>query len=248
MPFLSPAQTRELATFALSADRETRGDAAGCHIRNEDDYTSNFTGGLRRIVNSNSLTGLSATSYLLEPTIERATGTDAVVIITRGHQSKIALFEAKLPRLAGSSRWDYSQTSTGLSHYSDQLERQNRLRKDFAIFEMFYSAKAFGAQPSWMQRCTSSCVWHNVAFDFAGKRSGPGPWSDQELEALLRSQCLNIAEILTDICACTVGQPISMSCRGDLIAAEFLLEGEVLQITSGEPQEIHEDWHELAAL
>lgn len=111
----------------MQADKEIRTDLALGYIRDEDDYTSNFTGALRRNVNAYSKTGLQATSFLLGPTEERLSGTDAAVILTRGNESKVVLFEAKWPRFATPHyRRDYVQTASGISHFSDQLQRQKR--------------------------------------------------------------------------------------------------------------------------
>src|SRR6185437_2725485 len=107
--------------FSYYADKEARSDLIAGVIRDEDDYTSNFTGALRRNINSHSQTGLRATSYMLSTTEERRSGCDATIILSTNGMDKVALFEAKLPRLAnGAGVWDYPQTSTGLSHFSDQ--------------------------------------------------------------------------------------------------------------------------------
>jgi hypothetical protein len=129
MPFFSEAQTRELVTFAYFADKEARSDLICNLIRDEDDYTSNLTGALRRNINSHSTSGLRATSHMLSTSQERRSGCDATVILTANGFTKVALFEAKLPRLtSGTSVWDYPQTASGLSHFSDQLDRQAKLR------------------------------------------------------------------------------------------------------------------------
>lgn len=49
----------ELCWFAYTADKEARSDLVRDYLRNEDDYTFNFTGALRRITNSNSKMGLA---------------------------------------------------------------------------------------------------------------------------------------------------------------------------------------------
>lgn len=134
MSFLPASQTVELAKFACDADKEARSDLAHGFLRDEDDYTSTLTGGLRRKINSCSATGLAATSYMLDRSRERQSGCDAAIILRRSGKLKVALFEAKLPRIRNQGTWDYSQTSTGLSHFSDQLERQRKLRSEFAVF------------------------------------------------------------------------------------------------------------------
>jgi hypothetical protein len=41
--FLSHAQAQELQCFAMASDREARTDLAGGYLKDEPDYTSNFT-------------------------------------------------------------------------------------------------------------------------------------------------------------------------------------------------------------
>jgi hypothetical protein len=150
---LTSLQIKEFARFAYLSDCEIRSDLILGMIKDEDDYTSNFTGTLRRKINANSRkTGIKATSYLLPSPIEQSIGCDATIIIQSNGYIKIALFEAKWPRFSKSYRWDYKQTSTGLSHYSDQLDRQALQSSDFAIFEMFYCEYPFGTQPNYMQK------------------------------------------------------------------------------------------------
>lgn len=159
MSFLDPIQLKELAHLASLSDREVRSDLAIGAIKDENDYTSNFTSALRRNINSYSQSGLSATSFLLPHGDEREVGADAAIVLSRGNESKVAVFEAKWPRFANPGyAWDYAQTATGLSHFSDQLERQKRWQKTFAIFEMFYSEHPFGTQPSFLDPSGSACV------------------------------------------------------------------------------------------
>jgi hypothetical protein len=234
--FLNPQQITELCTMAFFADKEARSDLVRRFIRDEDDYTSNFTGALRRIINSNSQTGLSATSYMLNTSDERRTGTDATIIITRHGHSKIALFEAKLPHSGGRPRrWDYPQTAAGDSHFSDQLARQAALRTEFAIFEIFYCDYGFGKQPAWMDNELSSCVWHTEAIAHDAQRSSRVPWRQKDLQTLLLKSGKRITDILKSLADCSEGQPIPMGGAGNAIAGEMGLEGPILQITAGEP-------------
>lgn len=234
VPFIPQHQLEELCSFAFIADKEARSDLAGGYVRDEDDYTSNFTGAFRRIVNSNSCTGLRATSYMLSPRLERRTGCDATIVLTNRSSSKIATFEAKLPRLASrTSGWDYPQTATGLSHFSDQLDRQLLVHPSVAVFEMFYAEFPFGRQPSWMQPEVSSCVWRDEAVAFDKSRATRNPWTDLELESMLRSAQRDIRAIFRDLAACSVGVLVPIIGTGGQIAEELGLEGLVLQITAG---------------
>lgn len=233
MSWLPIDQTLELIQFASWADREARSDLAGSYIHDEDDYTANFTGALRRIINSNSQTGLTATSLMLSPQDEQRTGTDATIIITRKGESKIALFEAKWPRITNPHyQWDYNQSATGLSHFSDQLARQHRLCKRFAIFEMFFCECEFGKQPTYMQKDGSSCVWHGEAHTFMNSRTNPDAvWDQADLVSMLQSGSVSIGDILRPFCACTRGEVFRMD-KPKEIVLEFNLPPRILVVQS----------------
>ena len=240
MSFLPPKQLHELAGFAFIADKEARSDLAAGYIKDENDYTSNFTGALRRIINSNSHTGLSATSFLLSHGEERQSGADAAVIVSKGKYSKVALLEGKWPRFARSGYlWDYAQTSSGLSHFSDQLDRQQKWNGTFAIFEMFYCEYPFKKQPAFMDDDGSSCVWHDEAVRFCGTRSNPTAiWMRDELSTLLQRTRLSIKDVVTNFAQCHRGIPIPMV-DPHAIDREFRLPDQVLAVTaSGEMSSI----------
>jgi hypothetical protein len=225
-------QIDELCGFARIADKEARSDLALGYIVSENDYTSNFTGGLRRIINSNSKTGLSASSYLLTPPDERLTGCDAAIVITSNGYFKIAIFEAKYPRLSQPNyAWDYQQTSTSLSHFSDQLVRQRRFARLHAVFEIFYCEWPFRKQPRYMQNSVSSCVWHDEAVAYDATRAVPQQvWSPGDLVGLLSARNYSIDQILRAVCECLRGQPQPSFGDIPLIAREFSLFGSVLHI------------------
>jgi hypothetical protein len=233
---MPPAQIDELCNFAHFADKETRSDLVGGYIVSENDYTSNFTGALRRIINSNSTTGLSASSYLLLPPVERRTGCDATIVITSNGHFKIATFEAKYPRISLTTfSWDYAQKATGLSHFSDQLERQKRFAKALAIFEMFYCELPFGTQPQYMQNEGSSCVWHEGAVAFEAKRTTPNKiWSSSDLVGLLQAGNYPIEDILRGVCNCVQGTANRYAGEIQIldIAREFSIFGHVLHVAA----------------
>jgi hypothetical protein len=236
---LSSQQIQELKHFTYISDKEIRSDLCRNYIKSENDYTSNFTGALRRNINSYTQTGLQATSYLLEPRLERQIGCDAAIIICSNGQSKIAVFEAKWPRLATNNyQWDYSQTSTGLSHFSDQLERQKRHNGNLAIFEIFYCEFMPFAQPNYMQDEVSSCVWHDDAMKFKNSRSNPdATWDQGDLVSMLRIGNIDIGDIVEKVCLCQAGSPIGMTDPLS-IAQEFALPSNILfvQANEGNPE------------
>lgn len=229
------AQIQELKQFAFLADKEARSDLINGYIVSENDYTSNLTGALRRIVNVNSKTGLKAISHVLPPSEERIMGCDATIIVTSNGYAKIITFEAKYPRIKQSYyKWDYAQTSSGVSHFSDQLEKQKRFSGSHVIFEMFYCEMDFGAQPKYMQDEVSSCVWHQEAVDFDQARSDPGSvWSSQDLDEMLTVGNVTISSVLEKACLCEEGKPIPAFGLIPDIAKEYSLFGDVLHIEGG---------------
>lgn len=230
----SKVQVDELKRFAYLSDREIRGDLAAGYIRDEDDYTANFTGTFRRNINCYGTTGIIASSLMLGTSVERKTGCDATIIITSNDQSKIVLFEAKYPRLTMTNyKWDYPQTASGMSHFSDQIVRQSAYSSWIAIFEMFYDDHPFSAGPAYLQRDVSSCVWHDHARSFdLGRTSGSYPWTTADLSLLLSKQNKNIAEIIESVCVCERGERISMT-NPETIAREFDLPGDILVLNLG---------------
>ncbi|MEX2410896.1 MAG: hypothetical protein WD607_05890 [Candidatus Paceibacterota bacterium] len=230
-PFLNSNQIFELSIYAFLSDKEIRSDLVTGFIKDENDYTSNFTGAFRRNINSYSKTGLNATSFMLPNQGEQETGCDATIIISNSIEAKIILFEAKWPRLSKSnSRWDYKQTASGLSHFSDQLDRQKNFNNLFAIFEIIYCEYPFFSEPNYMQPHGSSCIWHENALDFKNKRKTPNAiWNKNDMINLLKTGNNPIYEIMKDICECKYGDLIRMN-KPEEIIEEFRLEGNVLAI------------------
>lgn len=228
------AQVDELKRLAFLSDKEIRGDLVAGYIRDEDDYTANFTGALRRNINCYSKTKLQATSLMLGTSDERLTGCDATIIVTSNNESKVMLFEAKYPRFKKTNfRWDYPQTAGGLSHFSDQLARQSKYSGKFAIFEMFYNEHPFASGPPHLQAEVSSCAWYSDSQTFdLGRSSGSSPWTTAELNSMLKKGNTSIAEIIEDVCACKAGHPISMA-KPESIVSEFGLPGNVLVVNFG---------------
>lgn len=131
---------QSLSVAAYWSDREVRSDLITGYIANENDYTSNFTGTLRRKINAMALTGLSATSYVLKPKIERKLGADACIIFANETEFKVCIFEAKWPRLSmHTNHWDSIQKSTGYSHFDEQVEKQKNTQVILLFGKCFIS-------------------------------------------------------------------------------------------------------------
>lgn len=207
-----PAQIQEtIVDCALWADRLTRSDLIAGLIAGENDYTSNFTGGLRREINSRGVPGLNATSFVLNPVLERRIGADGCIVLANDHQFKICVFEAKWPRLSTHRNcWDSLQKSSGQSHFDEQLSRQRQASASFAKWEMFYCEWPFGKQPAYMPDWGSACVWHDDAYAASTtRRSKKVAWKDTELISLLTKSRFNVGQMIEDVCACKQGYPLA---------------------------------------
>jgi hypothetical protein len=201
---------RQLIHCAYWADRLVRADLIERIIVSENDYTSNFTGTLRREVNARNIAGLRAKIQVLNPSAEREIGADACIIFQNDSQFKAAVFEAKWPRLSTHvDTWDSKQKSTGESHFHSQLMRQAAQSHYAAIWEMFYCEYPFRRQPKYFPPEGSACAWHEDAYTATMERPDTkAPWSDQDLKALLEVQVLTIADVIEAICTCKKGVPI----------------------------------------
>ena len=236
MAFVPQDQITELRHFCYLSDKEIRSDLVLGFIVSENDYTSNFTGALRRNINSYSQTGLRATSYLLTSNEEKASGCDAAIVIQAGNVGKVLLLEGKWPRLSTPSHlWDWKQSSSGLSHFSDQLARQASLANRYAIAEMFYSEHQFGLQPPYMQPHGSSCVWHHEALVYDQSRATwPKVWSRAELISMLNKGTHDIAHIIEQVCLCNEGVPLGLPDAPRFDALNFPLPSNVLVVSAGQ--------------
>jgi hypothetical protein len=234
VPFLTPSQIAELCHFCALSDREARSDLIIGSIVSENDYTSNFTGALRRNINSYSRTGLTATSRLLTPKIERSTGCDAAVVVQANDFAKVLLIEGKWPKISVPNHaWDWSQTATGHSHFSDQLARQAQHIRRYAIPEMFYCEFPFGKQPPYMNLNGSSCVWHADAVAHDGSRPGaPSVWGQADLISMLGKGTHSIEHIVEQVCLCRMGSQLAFPDAASLDGWDFDLPANVLLVTA----------------
>jgi hypothetical protein len=190
---------------------------------------------LRRIINANSKTGLTASSFQLTAIEERFTGTDAAIVILRGGSSKVLLFEAKWPRFSSVGyKWDSIQPGTGESHFSNQIDRQTNFYPKYAIFEMFYCEYPLKSpsQPIFMESEGSSCVWHSDTFDFCKTRSNPGAiWTQSDLKLLLTNKKKALSDIIAEVTQCSKGLVLPIS-DPFVLRREYGLPNHILTISA----------------
>ena len=107
---IRPEQIREIVTYAALADKEIRSDFSRGFVSGENDYTSLFTGALRRNLNTYSQAGVSVTSFVLKGADERKSGCDAAFVdLLKALQPTRLLFD-----IAGKmfkDLWDFQSLS-----------------------------------------------------------------------------------------------------------------------------------------
>jgi hypothetical protein len=199
-----------IASAAYVVDKQCRLELSTNQITDEPDYVSNLTRGIRRYWDHHGLPCL-AHSQTLPNNQETTFGCDAIIIIRRGDYAKICLFEAKYPRFGTGYQWDSTQSSSQISHFSDQLSRQHKWSHSAAIWEFFIHDSDYGDEPDGFQSWASSCKWHKptYSYDWAvrhGRRDEL--WDNDDLDDLVNdysSPSRDIRFMIRQACQCRVG-------------------------------------------
>lgn len=202
----------ELSRLIDVADMEIRKEFYNGYIIDENDYTSNLTSHIRKIVNAALPLNVYTFSQKLPPTQERYWGADAMVVLV-DHNSKIgkiSFFEAKTDR----QNWDYFQTSSTKSHFSTQLEKQTRaISLDYAVWEQFYTKKDIDApHQGYRNQKGSSCIVHKLAYDLHAPLPNSTIWTDSDVDYLCETQIesnlpITMGGMIRIICECRYGAP-----------------------------------------
>ncbi|RUR96868.1 hypothetical protein [Pectobacterium polaris] len=198
------------------ADMEVRQDFYNGFIVDENDYTSNLTSHIRRIINAALPLNFYTHSQKLPPSQERSWGADAMVVLI-DHDTKlgkISFFEAKVDR----ANWDYLQKSSSLSHFSTQLDRQTHaIECGYAVWEQFYSKESIRT-PSKGHRDPrgSSCIIHALAANLRQPLPNAIIWKDADVDSLCKTQTesslpITMGEMIRMICECRYGTPYGIS-------------------------------------
>ncbi len=213
-----------LPKIAMSADIATAVDAKNGMIVSERDYVSTWLTTVRNIWRL-----LGGTAHFQGLTnsksIEEKTGTDFALVVANDFQIKIALIEAKRTyagfdtmKKASSSAQKHLGVAKGIkmSRFSDEISRQHEIIQNTSSI---YIAEAFISLPTDKHVAPHHfrLASHENAFD----RINPTPppptqaptklWTTTDQEDLLISQTKsprNIEELLQELIACRVGNPI----------------------------------------
>ncbi|MBE9078406.1 hypothetical protein IQ241_14060 [Romeria aff. gracilis LEGE 07310] len=205
------------AAIAYRADQDTRNELYNGVIAGEDDYVSALANEIRRTWKAFNLR-CYLHSQKLNRLQESTFGCDALILFKEAAKAKLCLFEAKYPRICSQSyyQWDSMQTSSQISHFSDQLRRQARWIHLAAIWELFVLECKPGVRHSHFDIWGSTCIWHNPVLKYDHFCRTSDKWNNDQLIDLLRrvkkppfsTRQANLFDVLTSVLSCKAGFPI----------------------------------------
>lgn len=155
-----------ISNIVYYEDMFTRKELHSNNISNERDYVSNLTSNLRHIYRKWGIPNYVYSKVLPDNT-ERRLGCDGLIMVKIDSILKIALFEAKWPRLLLDPKYQWDKIDkNGISHFSNQLNKQSIWSKYFYIFELFIMEHDFTLQPLNFDDWGSTCISHKKAYLF----------------------------------------------------------------------------------
>ncbi|MCW0316205.1 hypothetical protein NB724_001356 [Pantoea ananatis] len=196
------------------ADTHIRQDFHNGYVIDENDYTSNLTSQIRRVVNAETPLRVRTHSQKLPPSVERRWGADAMIVIIdrKTNLGKVCLFEAKTDR----PNWDYPKKKTNYSHFSTQLYRQHKIPSGCAVWEQFYTDKSIHNPPNIIRnKSGSSCIDHVQACNLHHPVPNHTIWTNQDVDQLCLLQKtmklpITMGGMIRRVCECKYGYPHSI--------------------------------------
>lgn len=192
-----------IAYSFMSIDVECRTELQSRILVSERDYVSAFATRVRDRLRGN----FDCYSQTLWSESERENGADGIIVFKFRNQIKIGMFEAKKPQFSlVNYGWDYLSTR-GISHFTEQLESQDRWRNVIALWEVFINETKSGYLSPPLQASGSSCVWQNKAHMFADSEAlYLNRWTTDKLKKLLEMDGLTLYSVIYDIIICRQGK------------------------------------------
>lgn len=211
-----------VAKFCYRVDRNCRKDLFLGNIVNEGDYVSNLMYRLRTFFLL-KLGRVRIFSRTLNLSLESLFGCDAIIIFKKKESVKIGMFEAKYPRVISNPTYNWDKiSSAGLSHFSDQINRQHFISTDIAIWEMIFLESYPGTPYKSFDLYGSSCIWHQDAFDYMNRHSKRHiKWDNSDLNLLLTNSCTNLYNVVLDILSCHKGVKKKIDTNNNSIKIEW---------------------------
>lgn len=243
-PFFSQPYTSDMAQGIYILDQYIRQDICEGCIQSEVDYVSTLMAYIRLFFRSKQLAKQiygfkiqrsnddSYSSQVLNKSLERKFGCDALIIFRAGDKVKVCMFEAKYPKLKMKSNWDKYQkndmpshyTNQEISHFHHQLRRQQKWARVAFIWELFINDHPPGSPLKFFDTYGSTCIWHKDAYEYSEshinridkydhKTKKPELWDNSYLKDCLEHlpyNPLNLEEIFNTVLFKNEGKEIKI--------------------------------------
>ncbi|MDG4655260.1 hypothetical protein [Chryseobacterium arthrosphaerae] len=202
-----------IAINCFRIDCKCREDFRESIIISERDYVSNLTSEIRNYFRSHRM---RSHSQSIAGGYEQKFGVDGIFIFRHENSIKVGIFEAKRPLLnLPDHPWDYLSTR-GISHFSEQISKQNIWSNQFAIWEMFFNETSNDAFSPPFEYFGSTCFWHINALNYMNSKTLMlVPWKTSNISDLASTSSQNFYTIIFDIVSCKQGKIYSIK-EGDI--------------------------------
>ena len=203
-----------IAYHFMTIDVRCRRELQSGAIVSERDYVSAFATRVRDRLWEH----FECHSQTLRFQAENENGVDGIIVFKHDDKIKVGMFEAKRPQFAYNNHgWDYL-SSRHISHFTEQLENQQRWKNVFALWEVFINETPNGHLSPPLQSVGSSCVWQNKAYRFANKKIlYPNRWTTRKLKELLEKDGITLYSIIYDIIICKEGKLFSINPKDNTV-------------------------------
>lgn len=154
--------------------------------------------------------------------LERKFGCDFMIAFEVDNKVKIALIEAKWPRVIKDPKynWDYLQKSNKTSHFTDQIRRQSNWTNQAFIWEMFFYEEKPNIINTPFDQYASTCIPHSFAMNEINTNPNLSVlWDNNDLNNLIQNTQTNgyqgrnetnLRTMIYNLLRCKYGTPIKI--------------------------------------
>jgi hypothetical protein len=219
-----------IADLFYRLDIAVRTDLSRGIIADERDYVSRMVthmnypfGILTNVIFKDLLIKSEWFAQVNSSSLEQKFGCDFMIVFEVNNQVKVALIEAKWPRVIINPNycWDYIQKSNKISHFTDQINRQSNWTNLAFIWEMFFYEESPTIESNPFDKYASTCIPHSFALDAVKSNSNLSSlWDNNDLINLIQTTQLNgyngsnetnIYTMVFNLLRCNYGKPIDIS-------------------------------------
>lgn len=227
---LDKFESNIIANLFYRLDTAVRIDLSRGIIADERDYVSRMVthmnypfGILTDVIFENLLIKSEWYAQVNSSSIEQKFGCDFMIVFEVNNQVKVALIEAKWPRVIinPSYCWDYIQKSNKISHFTDQIIRQSNWISHAFIWEMFFYEESPNIHRNPFDKYASTCIPHPFALGAIKSNSNLNNlWDNNDLIDLIQTTQLNgyngsnetnIYTMVFNLLNCNYGNPININ-------------------------------------